>query len=147
GIQNGTLGRVAAGKAPLFDHGALIGEVSVGFPVERAAGQLADMLRSFAAYLALALAVGVAGAAGFARWLKRQTFGLELREIAGLLEVLPPGRLGDIACGEISGPDLLVLSGDRLLVANRMPIRLVHRHLGWVVTFHDRTEPESLKRD
>jgi len=193
GIQNGTLGRVAAGKAPLFDHGALIGEVSVGFPVERAAGQLADMLRSFAAYLALALAVGVAGAAGFARWLKRQTFGLELREIAGLLqereamlhgireavlgydrhervllandaaqkllmlppdfqgrplrEVLPPGRLGDIACGEISGPDLLVLSGDRLLVANRMPIRLDHRHLGWVVTFHDRTEPESLKRD
>lgn len=65
-----------------------------------------------------------------------------------LREVLPAGRLGDIASGEISGADLLVLTDDRVLVANRMPIRVGHRrHLGWVVTFHDQTESESLKRD
>jgi two-component system CitB family sensor kinase len=65
-----------------------------------------------------------------------------------LRELLPPGRLGDIARGEISGSDLLVLANDRVLVANRMPIKINHRrHLGWVVTFHDQTESESLKRE
>jgi two-component system, CitB family, sensor kinase len=140
------------------------------------------------------LAVGALAALGLARRLKRQTFGLELGEIAGLLqereamlhgiregvlgydrnervilvndaarrllrlppdflgrplgELLPPGRLGDIVRGEISGSDLLVLVNDRLLVANRKPIKLDHRrHLGWVVTFHDQTESEALKRE
>ena len=197
GMQRGSLGPVAAGKVPLRDqgnHGRLIGEVSVGFPVHDVASQLAGELRSFVAYMVLVLALGVLAALGFARWLKRQTFGLELREIAGLLqereamlhgireavfgydknervllandaaqrllqlpadfegrplrEVLQPGRLGDVAAGEISGSDLLVLAGDRVLVANRMPIRLAHRrHLGWVVTFHDQTESEVLKRE
>jgi two-component system, CitB family, sensor kinase len=194
GVQRGTLGFVAAGKVPLTDHGRLIGEVSVGFPVLDVTRGLSGELRSFAAFMILVLALGVLTALGFARWLKRQTFGLELREIAGLLqereamlhgireavlgydknervllandaaqkllqlpadfegrplrEVLPPGRLGDVASGEISGSDLLVLTGGRVLVANRMPIRLAHRrHLGWVVTFHDQTESETLKRD
>jgi two-component system, CitB family, sensor kinase len=49
--------------------------------------------------------------------------------------------------GEVTGSDLLVVHGDRVLVANRMPIRLgCRQHLGWVVTFQDRTESESLKR-
>ena len=63
-----------------------------------------------------------------------------------LRHVLPPGRLADVVTGEIEGSDLLVLHGDRVLVANRMPIRQDHRHLGWVVTFQDRTESEALKR-
>ncbi|MGH3264980.1 MAG: hypothetical protein ACRDNS_23650, partial [Trebonia sp.] len=33
GLQSGTLGSVAAGKAPLFLSGKLVGEVSVGFRV------------------------------------------------------------------------------------------------------------------
>ena len=86
GIQHGTLGNVAAGKVPLRDHGRLIGEVSVGFPVLDVASQLARELRSFAIYMILALGFGAVTALGFARWLKRQTFGLELREIAGLLQ-------------------------------------------------------------
>ena len=41
-----------------------------------------------------------------------------------------------------------MLADDRVLVVNRMPIELEHRrHLGWVVTFHDQTESESLKRE
>ena len=64
-----------------------------------------------------------------------------------LRQVLPPGRLADVVTGEIEGSDLLVLHGDRVLVANRMPIRHERRHhLGWVVTFQDRTESEALKR-
>jgi len=64
-----------------------------------------------------------------------------------LRQVLPPGRLADVVTGEIEGSDLLVLLGDRVLVANRMPIcHERRRHLGWVVTFQDRTESEALKR-
>src|SRR5713226_186144 len=194
GIQKGTLGLVAAGKAPLWYRGKLAGEVSVGFWAGKVSKQLASTLPSLAIYLLGVLAVGVLAALGLARRLKRQTFGLELGEIAGLLqereamlhgireavlgydrservifandaarrllklppsflgrplrELLPPGRLGDIARGEISGSDLLVLANDRVLVANRMPIKINHRrHLGWVVTFHDQTESESLKRE
>ena len=194
GIQSGTLGPVAAGKTPLKYRGKLAGEVSVGFSMGDVSRQLASTLPSLAIYLLGVLAVGVLAALGLARRLKRQTFGLELGEIAGLLqereamlhgireavlgydrgervilandaaqrllrlppdflgrplsELLPAGRLGDIVRGEISGSDLLVLSDDRVLVVNRMPIELEHRgHLGWVVTFHDQTESETLKRE
>ena len=194
GIQSGTLGPVAAGKTPLQYRGRLVGEVSVGFSMAKVSQRLASTLPSLAIYLLGVLAVGVLAALGLARRLKRQTFGLELGEIAGLLqereamlhgireavlgydrgervilandaarrllrlpadflgrpltELLPPGRLGDIVRGEISGSDLLVLADDRVLVVNRMPIELEHRrHLGWVVTFHDQTESESLKRE
>jgi len=193
GIQHGTLGVVAAGKMPLWDHGKLIGQVSVGFAVTAVTRQLGVALPSLAVYLLVVLAVGVLAALGLSRRLKRQTFGLELGEIAALLqereamlhgireavlgydkdgrvllandaarallglppsflrrplrEMLPPGRIADVVTGEVTGSDLLVLHEDRVLVANRMPIRRNNRqHLGWVVTFQDRTESESLKR-
>ncbi len=192
-MQHGTLGLVAGGKAPIYDHGRLSGEVSVGFRVQLVASQVARALPGLAAYLLAVLALGVLAALGLSRRLKRQTFGLELREIAALLQqreamlhgiregvlgydknerivlandfarqlldllpefvgrplrqVLPPGRLADVVTGEIEGSDLLVLQGDRVLVANRMPIcHEGRRQLGWVVTFQDRTESEALKR-
>jgi two-component system, CitB family, sensor kinase len=194
GIQHGTLGWEAVGKAPIFDRGRLEGEVSVGFLTSTASGSVTGALPGLAAYLLAVLAVGVLAALGLARRLKQQTFGLELGEIAGLLQereamlhgiregvlgydrnervilandpavqllrlppgflgrplpdLLPPGRLGDVVSGAITGSDLLVLAGDRVLVVNRMPIMHNNRrHLGWVVTFHDQTESESLKRD
>jgi two-component system CitB family sensor kinase len=195
GIQHGTLGMEATGKAPLFDaQGRLSGEVSVGFGVTDVTRQTASALPSLAAYLLIVLAVGVVAALGLSRRLKRQTFGLELGEIAALLqereamlhgikegllgydrnervllandsarrllnlppgslgrpvrEMLPPGRLRDVITGEVTGSDLLVLHGGRILVANRMPIQRDRRqHVGWVVTFQDRTESESLKRE
>jgi two-component system CitB family sensor kinase len=193
GIQMGTLGIEATGKAPMFSHGRLIGQVSVGFLTTTVARQAASALPELAAYFLVVLALGVLAALGLARRLKRQTFGLELREIAALLQereamlhgiregvlgydknerivlandfarqlldlpadfvgrplrgVLPPGRLADVVTGEVEGSDLLVLRGDRVLAANRMPIRHEgRRHLGWVVTFQDRTESEALKR-
>jgi two-component system, CitB family, sensor kinase len=192
GIEHGTLGVEAVGKAPIFSHGKLIGEVSVGFLAATVARDVDRTLVDLAVYFLAVLALGVLAALGLSRLLKRQTFGLELREIAALLQereamlhgiregvlgydknerivlandfarqlldllpefvgrplrhVLPPGRLADVVTGEIEGSDLLVLHGDRVLVANRMPIQQAHRHLGWVVTFQDRTESEALKR-
>jgi two-component system CitB family sensor kinase len=193
GIQHGTLGVEATGKAPVFSHGRLIGQVSVGFLTTTVTGQAIKALPELAAYFLAVLALGVLAALVLARRLKRQTFGLELREIAALLqereamlhgiregvlgydtcerivlandfarqlldlpedfagrplrEVVPAGRLADVVTGEVEGADLLVLHDDRVLAANRMPIwHERRRHLGWVVTFQDRTESEALKR-
>ena len=192
GLQHGSLGLVAAGKAPLFLHGKLIGEISVGFAVKWVGNALSGALPALIGYLLGMLAVGVLAALALARRLKRQTFGLELSEIAALLQereamlhgireaflgydtggrvllandaardllglptefagrklryMLPPGRLADVVTGAVTGTDLLVLHQDRVLVANRMPITRNSQQLGWVVTFQDRTESESLKR-
>jgi len=192
GLQHGTLGAVAAGKAPLRLNGRLVGQVSVGFGAAKVSTALSGALLTFVLYLLGMLAVGVLAALALARRLKRQTFGLELSEIAALLQereamlhgikeavlgydtggrvllandaardllalppdfagrklryMLPPGRLADVATGEATGSDLLVLHEDRVLVANRMPITRDHQQLGWVVTFQDRTESETLKR-
>ena len=47
GIQHGTLGVEAVGKAPIFSGGQLIGEVSVGFLTATVAGEVASTIRSF----------------------------------------------------------------------------------------------------
>jgi two-component system CitB family sensor kinase len=192
GLQHGTLGAVAAGKAPLWLNGRLVGQVSVGFGAAKVSTALSGALLTFVLYLLGMLAVGVLAALALARRLKRQTFGLELSEIAALLQereamlhgikeavlgydtggrvllandaarellglpavfagrklryMLPPGRLADVATGEATGSDLLVLHEDRVLVANRMPIARDQQQIGWVVTFQDRTESETLKR-
>ena len=86
GLQHGSLGPVAAGKAPLYLHGKLIGEVSVGFAVKYVGNALWGALPVLIGYLLGALAVGVLAALALARRLKRQTFGLELSEIAALLQ-------------------------------------------------------------
>lgn len=86
GIQIGTLGRTARGKAPIFDNGRVVGEVSVGFPISGITAVLFDSLPGFATYMLIALGVGTALSLLLARRLKRQTFGLELDEIATLLQ-------------------------------------------------------------
>ncbi|MGI5471303.1 ATP-binding protein [Streptomyces sp. CA-132043] len=71
---------------------------------------------------------------------------LELRaEDTGrsLESVLPPGRTTDVLAGRASGADLLTVSGQRVLVANRMPTD----DGGAVVTLRDRTELERLGRE
>lgn len=57
------------------------------------------------------------------------------------------GRLLQALSGDIVGKDLLVVSEDRVLVVNRMPVSLEERDLGHVVTLVDRTESESLLRE
>jgi len=195
GMQSGTLGPTARGKAPIFSpNGRLIGEVSVGIPVAEVQGYLASEIPSIAAYMLAALALGAVLSLLLTRRLKRQTFGLELDEIAGLYQereamlhgiregvlgldrhnrvliandeaksmlglpsdclgrpladLVSPGRLTDVITGRQGGADQLVVVGNRIVVANRMPIQAAHRgHHGWIVTLQDRTESEGLMRE
>ena len=193
-VQRGTLGRSARAKVPLRTaDGRIVGEVSVGVLAKTIRHDLGGLIPVVALYAAAALAVGLLASLGLAARLKRQTFGLELGEIADLLqerqamlhgiregvvgvdargrlsvlndearrllelpadalgrplrEVVPPGRLEDLLEGRLAGADLIVLQGDRVLVANRVPVRLDGRDLGAVVTFRDRTELEALVRE
>jgi two-component system CitB family sensor kinase len=86
GVQRGTLGISARGKAPIFYQGRVIGMVSVGFLEPPLAQRLLGELPGFATTLLPSLAIGVIASWLLASRLKRQTFGLEPYEIAGLLE-------------------------------------------------------------
>ncbi|MER5638710.1 sensor histidine kinase [Kitasatospora sp. NPDC002227] len=86
-INHGSTGTSANGTAPLYGPtGTLVGAVSVGIAEKDVLGQLRRELATFAVYLGSALAVGVIASYVLARRLKRSTFGLELEEIAGLLQ-------------------------------------------------------------
>ncbi len=86
GVQRGTLGISARGKAPIFYRGQVIGMVSVGFLEPPLAQRMLSELPGFATTLLPSLAIGVIASLLLASRLKRQTFGLEPYEIAGLLE-------------------------------------------------------------
>lgn len=86
GIQEGTLGVAARGKAPIFRSGHVVGMVSVGYPEQTVSGQLLAYVPGYALAALCVLALGVIGSLLLARHVKRQIFGLEPYEIAGLLE-------------------------------------------------------------
>jgi two-component system, CitB family, sensor kinase len=64
-----------------------------------------------------------------------------------LEELVPRGRVADVLSGRVGGSDEVILVGDRVLVANRMPVDLHGRRIGAVVTLRDRTELEALLRE
>jgi two-component system, CitB family, sensor kinase len=193
-VETGTLGRSARAKVPLrLAGGRIVGQVSVGVLESRIRHDLGAAIPVIALYTVIALAIGLLASLLLAARLKRQTFGLELDEIADLLQereamlhgiregvvavdargclrvvndearrllALPPGGVGrpagevlgaghlaDLIAGDVGGPDRVLLHGDRLLVVNRMPVRLDGRDLGAVVTLRDRTELEALMRE
>jgi two-component system CitB family sensor kinase len=193
-VETGTLGRSARAKVPLRDAaGRIVGVVSVGILESKIRHDVIAALPVVALYAGIALAIGLLASSLLARRLKRATFGLELDEIASLVqereamlhgiregvvatdgddrvrvvndeakrllglgdEVLGVpagdldggGRLADLLAGRLAGRDLLVVRGERVLVANRMPISLDGRDLGAVVTLRDRTELESTVRE
>jgi two-component system CitB family sensor kinase len=87
GIDHGSLGRSANGKAPIFDaSGRVIGQVSVGIVETRVSEAVNEQIAAIALYSAIALAVGVLVALVMGRTLKRATFGLEPAEIGSLLQ-------------------------------------------------------------
>lgn len=87
GFDPGSLGRSANARAPVFDpSGAVVGEVSAGVLETSIAVEAQTELISLAVYLGVAFATGLLVAVLLARRLKRQTFGLELDEIAALLQ-------------------------------------------------------------
>ncbi|WP_238496909.1 sensor histidine kinase [Streptosporangium sp. KLBMP 9127] len=87
GIETGTLGTSVRGKAPIFDTaGNVIGLTSVGVLQDTVADQLGAALPPLVWTVLAVLLAGSAGAALIAQRVRRQTFGLEPGEIAGLLE-------------------------------------------------------------
>lgn len=87
GINRGSLGRSANGKAPILGPGgAVIGQVSVGILERNVATQLRHDAVVIAGYSALVLLLGVLASWALAHTIKRVTFGLELSELAALLQ-------------------------------------------------------------
>src|ERR1700716_131356 len=77
GIQRGTLGTSARGKAPIVDGTGLSRQLLT---------ELSPYIPQIVLYLLVAVGLGVVGSLLLARHLKRQTFGLEPEEISTLLE-------------------------------------------------------------
>jgi two-component system CitB family sensor kinase len=87
GAQTGSLGRSARAKVPLRDAGGrVVGMVSVGVLERNVSDELFSILPVLLIPTGIALLLGAGGAALVARRVKRQTFGLEPKEIAALFE-------------------------------------------------------------
>ncbi len=87
GINVGETGRSANGKAPIVGtKDEMLGEISVGMRESSVSQALWQDLPAYAGWFALALAGGAGASWLLARRLKRRTFGLELDEIAKLLQ-------------------------------------------------------------
>jgi two-component system CitB family sensor kinase len=86
GVQTGSLGKSVRAKVPLYENGRIIGIVSVGLLERKVSAQLRADLPVILIPPALGLGLGLVGSVLLARRIKRQTFGLEPDEIAGLLE-------------------------------------------------------------
>src|SRR6202011_1507135 len=87
GVDHGNLGVSANAKTPVrAADGPVIGEVSAGILEGQVSDQLLHELPSLLLYFACALAIGVVASLTLARRLKRSTFGLELDEIAALVQ-------------------------------------------------------------
>jgi two-component system CitB family sensor kinase len=87
GTDRGNLGTSANAKTPLrAPDGAIIGEVSAGILERAVSDQLLAEVPTLLLYFACSLAIGVIASITLARRLKRSTFGLELDEIAALVQ-------------------------------------------------------------
>src|SRR3954468_159427 len=193
-VETGTLGRSARAKVPLrAGDGRIVGEVSVGILESAIREELSGVISLIALYGAIVLGAGLLASMALAARLKRQTFGLELNEIADLLqereatlrgiregvvavdrrgrvrvvndearrlldlpvatsgrpieEITDDARLAAVLAGRVPGSDVLVLRGDRVLVANHMPVQHEGRELGGGNTLRHRPELEGLLRE
>ncbi|MEY9893075.1 two-component system CitB family sensor kinase [Catenulispora sp. MAP5-51] len=86
-IDHGAVGTSVNGRVPLYGPlGDQVGEVSVGRKVASVTAIFTGQLPVYAAWFGAALGVGALASYALAHRLKRRTFGLELDEIAKLLQ-------------------------------------------------------------
>ena len=87
GTNNGSTGLSADARVPLYGPtGRMAGEVSVGILERSVTDEVLTQLPTYAEWLAVVFAIGTVASFGLASVLKRRTFGLELDEIARLLQ-------------------------------------------------------------
>jgi NAD+ synthase (glutamine-hydrolysing) len=74
--------------------------------------------------------------------------GLPAQSVGQILTVLRlEAPVLDVLTGRVTGDDQVVLQDDRVLVLNRMPVRVRGREVGAVTTLRDRTEMTALRRE
>src|SRR5947209_2462101 len=149
GVDHGNLGTSANAKVPIRAPGSsrggpVIGEVSAGILEGQVSDQLLHELPSLLLYFACALAIGVIASLTLARRLKRSTFGLELEEIAALVQereamlhniregVITLDRDGQVTLINDEARRLIPLDGDP--VGRRIDEVLSHRRLSDLLT-------------
>ncbi|NYG06815.1 two-component system CitB family sensor kinase [Phycicoccus badiiscoriae] len=87
GVDQGSLGRSANARAPIFDaNGRPVGEVSVGLLESEVGVRFTHEMADVLLYTGAALALGVGASLLLARGIKRVTFGLEPAEIVALVQ-------------------------------------------------------------
>jgi two-component system CitB family sensor kinase len=86
GVDHGMLGPSAGARVPIRAGSQIIGEVSAGIKEQLVSDQLLHDLPVALVWFAVALGIGVVASITLARRLKRSTFGLELEEIAALVQ-------------------------------------------------------------
>ncbi|WP_230208950.1 sensor histidine kinase [Nostocoides sp. HKS02] len=87
GVDQGSLGRSANARAPIFDAaGKPVGEVSVGLLESEVGVRFTHEMADVLLYTGAALALGVVASLLLARGIKRVTFGLEPSEIVALVQ-------------------------------------------------------------
>jgi two-component system CitB family sensor kinase len=126
-IDHGQTGVSANGLAPMYGtDGRMIGEVSVGIPVSKVTTALFSELPTYLGWLGVALAAGGIASWLLARRLKRKTFGLELDEIARLVQereaTLHGIREGVIAFDEDGRISVVNDEAQRLLGGAAIPL-------------------------
>ncbi len=121
GVDDGATGINANARVPLYSpQHAFVGEVSVGIRESSVTNALAALLPSYAVWFAVMLGIGAIASFGVASLLKRRTFGLELDEIAHLLQERE-ATLHGIREGVIA-----VDPAGRMTVINDEAVRLVN---------------------
>jgi len=123
GVQTGSLGTSVRAKVPIRDdRGRIIGLVSVGLLESNVSAQLRADLPVILIPAIIGLGLGALGSFLLARRIKRQTFGLEPKEIATLLEqreaVLHGIREGTVAMDAAGRVTLVNDEAKRLLALN-----------------------------
>lgn len=127
GIDHGATGRSANGKAPLITpDGTMLGEVSVGIREDSVQTALFAELPTYGLWFAVALLSGAGASWLLARRLKKRTFGLELDEIARLLQereaTLHGIREGVVAFDEAGAITMVNDEARRLLGLEPAPV-------------------------